>query len=60
VIGEKNKVFIFRKLSMEKWSTQFNLKTNKGLMQFRSIKKNKGVFRVTQYHHFYSAWRLSH
>jgi hypothetical protein len=29
---------------MEKWSTQLQLETNKGLMQSRSIKINRGIF----------------
>jgi hypothetical protein len=40
-IGVKNKIIKFCRLSMEKWSTQIKLKTNKGLMQSRAIKINR-------------------
>jgi len=39
-----NKIVKFYKLTMEKWSTQLHIKTNKGLMQSRSVKINRRIF----------------
>jgi hypothetical protein len=41
LIGMNNKIVKFCKLSMEKWSTKFQLKTNQELMQSRLIKLNR-------------------
>jgi hypothetical protein len=37
-------IFTLSKLSAEKWRTQLQLRANKGLMQSRSIKINRGKF----------------
>jgi len=42
--GVNNKTVKFCKLSMEKWSTELQLKTNKRLKQLQSIKINRGIF----------------
>jgi hypothetical protein len=44
LIGVNNNIFKFCKLSMEKWSTKLQLKTNQELIQSRLIKINKGIF----------------
>jgi hypothetical protein len=45
LIGVNNKIVKFCKLSMGKWSTKLQLKTNQELMQSRLIKINRGIFR---------------
>jgi hypothetical protein len=60
---EKNKIVKFCILSIEKWSTQVQLKTNKGLMQSRSIKINRGMFwgdSFSQFPFFTTLIPLSH
>jgi hypothetical protein len=42
--GVNDKTVKFCKLSMEKWSTKLQLKTNQELMQSRLIKINRGTF----------------
>jgi hypothetical protein len=44
LIGVNNKIVKFCKLSMEKWSTKLQSKTNQELMQSRLIKINRGIF----------------
>jgi hypothetical protein len=44
LIGVNNKIVKFCKLSMEKWSTKLQLKTNQELIQSRLIKINSGIF----------------
>jgi hypothetical protein len=44
LIGVNNKTVKFCKLSMEKWSTKLQLKTNQELMQSKLIKLNRGIF----------------
>jgi hypothetical protein len=44
LIRVNNKVLKFCKLSVEKWSTKLQLKTNQELMQSRLIKLNRGIF----------------
>jgi hypothetical protein len=53
-IGVNNKIVKFCKLSMEKWSTELQLKTNQELMQSRLIKINRGIFQGTHCRHFFS------
>jgi hypothetical protein len=44
LIGVNNKIVNFCKLSVEKWSTKLQLKTNQELMQSRLIKINRETF----------------
>jgi hypothetical protein len=44
LIGVNDKIVKFCKLSVEKWSTKLQLKTNQELMQSRLIKINRGIF----------------
>jgi hypothetical protein len=44
LIGVNNKIVIFCKLSMEKWSTKLQLKRNQELIQSGIININRGVF----------------
>jgi hypothetical protein len=44
LIGVNNKTVKFCKLSMKKWSTKLQLKTNNELMQSRPIKINREIF----------------
>jgi hypothetical protein len=44
LIGVNNKIVKFCMLSMEKWSTKLQLKTNQELMQSKLIKINRGIF----------------
>jgi hypothetical protein len=44
LIGVNNKIVKFCKLSVEKWSTKLQLKTNLELMQSRLIKINRRIF----------------
>jgi hypothetical protein len=44
LIGVNNEIVKFCTLSMEKWSTELLLKTNRELIQSRLIKINRGIF----------------
>jgi hypothetical protein len=44
LMGVNNKSVKFCKLSVEKWSTKLQLKTNQELMQSRLIKINRRIF----------------
>jgi hypothetical protein len=44
LIGVNNKIVEFCKLSMKKWSTKLQLKTNQELIQSRFVKINRGIF----------------
>jgi hypothetical protein len=44
LMGVNYKIVKFCKLSVEKWSTKLQLKTNQELMQSRLIKINRGIF----------------
>jgi hypothetical protein len=44
LIRENNTIFKFCKLSMVKWSTKLQLKSNRELMQSRIIQINRGIF----------------